>query len=344
MHQMRQAPGSFDDLTPHAVTAAVEAFFDLSLDGTVDRYASYVNRVYGLRTTLGEHVVAKFYRPDRWSEEAILEEHRLLQELEEREVPVVAPLRDTEGDTLLQIELDDDAATGVVREDGDDGDGPPLFSFALFPRRGGRSFDAENDEDWMRLGAIIGRMHQAAGPGEALHRLRVDPESWTGAYVRELLQEEIVHPDCADEFEEIAQGTVERIAPLFQGLPLRRIHGDCHRGNILDRPGEGLLLFDFDDMMNGPAVQDLWLLLPDRAGESMRELTMLLEGYEQFLPLDRNQLELIEPLRFMRMIHFLAWRARQRFDNWFEREHPGWGNRSFWIKEVEDLREQSGAF
>lgn len=342
--RMRQAPGSFDSLTPHIVTAAVEAYFDIALDGTVERYASYVNRVYGLRTITGEHLVAKFYRPDRWSREAILDEHEFLLELHRREVPVVSPLADQDGDTLLEVEVEVDVevgAEGAPSDEGPPASQPPVFSFALFPRRGGRGFDAERDEDWFRLGSIVGRMHQAAAAVRAPHRLTVSPRGWTGAYVEELLKGKIVHPDCAAEFEEITLSTIERIEPLFRDVPLQPIHGDCHRGNILDRPGEGLLLIDFDDMMNGPAVQDLWLLLPDRAGDSRRQLTMLLDGYEQFAHLDRAQFDLIEPLRFMRLIHYLAWQARQRHDHWFAREYPAWGNRAFWIREVEDLREQA---
>lgn len=334
---MMQAPGSFDSLTPHIVTAAVEAYFDVPLDGTVERYASYVNRVYGLRTADGEHLVAKFYRPDRWSADAILEEHRFLEELARVEVPVIAPLHDPDGETLLEVEVD----TGHNVDNGTEDPYLPVFRFTLFPRRGGRGFDAENDDDWFRLGSIVGRLHLVGRNEEAPNRVYVDPETWTGAYVGELVDQEVVHPDCVDEFEEVTRTTLERIKPLFQGIPAFRLHGDCHRGNILERPDEGLLLIDFDDMMNGPAVQDLWLLLPDRVHDSRRELTMLLEGYRRFLPLDSYQIDLIEPLRFMRIIHFLAWRARQRYDHWFSHEHPDWGNRAFWVKEIEDLREQA---
>ena len=131
------------------------------------------------------------------------------------------------------------------------------------------------------------------------------------------------------------------IDPVFHDARAHRIHGDCHRGNVIDRPGDGLALIDFDDMMTGPPVQDLWLMLPDHAAQSARELSALLEGYEQFQAFDRSTLRLIEPLRFMRMIYFLAWRARQRNDYWFRGSFPDWGTEAFWIKETEDLREQA---
>ncbi|POR03941.1 serine kinase [Alkalispirochaeta sphaeroplastigenens] len=342
------APGSFDELTPHVVTMAVEAFFPFSLDGTVEPYASYVNRVYGLRSDEGEPLVAKFYRPGRWSREAILEEHRFLADLALRDVPVVAPRADSEGDTLFEIEIEvEPGQRGSCDEPAGEEAAPRgtrTFLFALFPRRGGRSFDAEADQDWFRLGSIVGRMHAVAAGEEAPQRVLLDPRKWTGAYAGELLREGVVHGGCAAEFDEVVQSALERIQPLFEGVPLHRLHGDCHRGNILDRPGEGLLLIDFDDMMTGPAVQDLWLLLPDHVQEARRELELLLEGYEQFRPFRREQIELVEPLRFMRMIHFLAWRARQRHDYWFRGNFPDWGNEAFWIKEIEDLREQSRYF
>ncbi|HEY9592915.1 MAG TPA: phosphotransferase, partial [Spirochaetia bacterium] len=163
----------------------------------------------------------------------------------------------------------------------------------------------------------------------------------TDGFVEELVDGGLVHPDCRDDFIAVCQGTIDAIRPLFDGVPIQRIHGDCHRANIIDRPGTGLVLIDFDDMMSGPVVQDLWLVLPEHAEGSRRELAMLLEGYEQFHPFDRTTLRLIEPLRFMRMIYFLAWRARQRNDYWFRESFPDWGTKSFWAKELEDLRDQA---
>ena len=120
----------------------------------------------------------------------------------------------------------------------------------------------------------------------------------------------------------------------------QRIHGDFHRGNLLERPREGLMVIDFDDMMIGPPVQDLWLMLPGRKDESRRELQLLLEGYEDFGPFDYTSLKLLEPLRLMRMVYYLAWQNRQRTDRSFKRDFPGWGTQAFWIKEIEDLRTQ----
>lgn len=321
--------GAFDRLGPREIIAAVEQLYGYSLDGTVERYASYVNRVYGLRTEEGERLVVKFYRPGRWTVEAIAEEHDFIRDLSDGDVPVVVPLPDRDDDTVSEVEFDDDGALTV-----------PM---ALFPRRGGRSFDAERDEDWYRLGTVVGRLHSVGQRGRAPERTVLTTE-WSREYLRVMRRDGVIHPNVEGEFLDLCGSALERIAPLLDGQDRLRIHGDCHRGNILDRPGEGLLLIDFDDMMNGPAIQDLWLLLPGRLQETRRELTMLLEGYEEFQDLEYRQLDLVEPLRFMRMIHYLAWQAQQRHDHWFRAENPEWGNYAFWVKELEDLREQTQYF
>ncbi len=310
---------------PHVVIQAVEDAYDLRIDGTISALSSYVNRVYALTDEEGSSYVVKFYRPGRWSREAILEEHDFVLECAAADLPVVAPIASPDGKTLeTVIAVDDENETE--------------FACALYPKRAGRNFDAERDEDLLRLGSLVGRLHAVAARKEASHRLRCSPDASTSLFLDELRG--VVHPDVSGEFFEVAADAVDRITPLFEGIPSMRIHGDCHRGNILDRAAEGLLLIDFDDMMTGPPVQDLWLLLPDRAYKSRRELALILEGYEQFHPFDRQTLALIEPLRLMRMIYYLAWSARQRDDRRFRDSHPDWGGRAFWLKEIEDLRDQ----
>lgn len=347
---------SFEALTPAVVMQVVEQTWNLRLDGSLFPYPSYVNRVFGLRAETGQEYVAKFYRPGRWSLEAITEEHRFLADCAAAEIPVVLPLASPEGDTLGEAEVE--AGEQVI-----------TFYFALFPKRAGRAFDAEGEQDWLRLGNLLGRLHVVGRKRPAACRQVWTPEMTTARYIEELLAAHLVNPDFEDEYMTICNQALGRIEPLFDesisdtaglpacdfpfasqtagagmggsgGLALQRIHGDCHRGNILEHPDKGLLLIDFDDMMSGPVVQDLWLLLPGSYEESKREIGLLLEGYENFSHFPLSTLCLIEPLRFMRMIHYEVWCARQRFDAGFENHFPGWGTRAWWSKEIEDLRRQ----
>ncbi len=320
--------GSFDLLSPDLVLGQIEESYGLSLDGSITPFASYVNRVYGIRSDEGDEYVAKFYRPGRWSIEAIGEEHEFVHDCAEAEVPVVAPLPDPEGFTLQVLEAETD-------------DGATEFPYALYQKRGGRGFDAEHGEEWYRLGSLAGRVHSAAGARPAFHRLECTPAGSTRRFVGEL--EEVVHPEVETEFHDLVNAGLEMIEPLFEGLPMLRIHGDFHRGNVLDRADDGLLLIDFDDMMIGPAVQDLWLLLPDHAWAARREIAEIVEGYEQFADFPYQTLRLIEPLRLMRIIYYLAWSALQRDDHRFQRTNPDWGSRAFWIREIEDIRSQLDA-
>lgn len=338
--------GSFDALTPDLIMDAVEEAYGLRLDGTLSPFSSYINRVYGLKDDDGQQYVAKFYRPGRWSAEAIEEEQQFVLDCAADEIPVVSPLpntgREYVSELLLEPRQEQQHVEAMAEEGHGGGASEAPIPFVLYPKSGGRNFDAEGDEAWFRVGALVGRVHAAGQKRGAAHRIRCRPDVSTQRDIEELLSEEVVHPDLRGEFEDICRETVERIAPLFADVGEQRLHGDCHRGNILERPDEGLVLIDFDDMMVGPPIQDLWLLLPDYADSVGRELTMMLDGYEQFLPFDRESLRLIEPLRFMRMVYYLAWQARQRDDYWFRRDFPQWGTQAFWTRETEDLREQAG--
>ncbi len=320
--------GAFDPLTPFVVSKAVEETLHIRLDGALTAYPSYVNRVYGVADEDGLPYVVKFYRPGRWTVDAILEEHEFVGDCAAAELPVVAPIPGAGGRTLHAT-----SASGDDRE--------TEYLFSLYPKRAGRNFDAETPEDWRRLGSLVGRLHAVGAARAAHHRLLCSPEASSAAFLSELEASDAVHPDVREEFFSVARTVLDRIAPQFRGAAVQRIHGDCHRGNILSRGEEGLLLIDFDDMMTGPPVQDLWLLLPGRMGDCAGELAMILEGYEEFMPFDRSTLGLIEPLRFMRMLYFLAWCARQRGDRHFHAAYPDWGTAAFWMKEIEDMRDQA---
>ncbi len=329
----------FSLLSPDLIAESAEAVLGVAVDGTLVRYPSYVNRVYGLTAVDGRKVIAKFYRPGRWTEEAIREEHAFMAECSAAGLPVPRIIADGEGETLSASVAEEDS--GAER----------VYFFALFPFVAGRGWEPEKDDDWIALGRLIAETHAVGRRRPASARPLVHPEK-TDAAARLLLDGGFVHPDLRSDFQEVCAATLERIAPLFRDIPAHRLHGDLHRGNLLRSPGIGagtadsgtgladMALIDFDDMSTGPAVQDLWLFLPGRLEESRRELGLLLEGYEERLPFDRAQIELVEPLRFMRMVGYLAWQARQRGDAGFLEAFPEWGNRPFWIKEVEDLRDQ----
>lgn len=270
----------------------------------------------------GGRWIAKFYRPGRWSLAAITEEHELLAVAAAADVAVVAGVVAADGSPVAPI-----GTTSAC---------------ALFPRRAGRTFDADTTESLLRIGALVGRLHRAVASLPLAHRLQCTVAGSTTHFLAELRDAGVVHPDCAAEFFALsadlsaaAQAAFATVAPAL--IP---IHGDLHRGNILDRGPEGLLLIDLDDAARGPAVQDLWMLTPGRVEECWAEWELLLEGYRQFRSFDERQLELIEPLRYMRMIYFLAWQCRQRHDLRFAESNPDWGTRAFWIREIEDLREQ----
>lgn len=278
-----------------------------------------MNRVYGVKDEDEVPYILKFYSPRRWSAEGIREEHRFIRQCSEEEIPVVPPLESKGSGTLHEAE-------GLL--------------YTAFPLRGGRTFDISSDEDWVRLGSIVGRMHRVGKREEARHRTRCSPKETTAVQAEELLGSGLIPPDLRQEFSRICTNTIELIEPLFREADYIRIHGDCHRGNILDRLDEGLLIIDFDDMMTGPAVQDLWLLLPGHLSECAVETDLLLYGYTQFMEFDTAALSLIEPLRFMRIIYFLTWCASQKDDPGFFSHFPAWGEEGFWIKEIEDIAYQ----
>ncbi|MFP4509391.1 MAG: serine/threonine protein kinase [Spirochaetaceae bacterium] len=323
------AYGRFDLLSPQLALEAVETVYGLTLDGAVTPYPSYVNRVYGVMSDDGRPYIAKFYRPDRWSDDALAEEHEFLADCADADVPVVLPLSDAEGQTLhtLVAESEDEA-------------GETEYRFTLFPKRSGRLFDADRTEDFKRLGSLIGRMHAAARRRNSRHRITCTPGGSTRRFARDLEESGLVAFDGEDDYFDCIDRICDAIEPLFDGIRLQRVHGDCHRGNILDRADEGLMLIDFDDMMMGPAVHDLWLLLPGRVSESRTALDAMLNGYGQFETLDPRELRLVEPLRFMRIIYYTAWCARQIGDARFRATFGDWGSVSFWKQELEDLLDQ----
>jgi Ser/Thr protein kinase RdoA (MazF antagonist) len=317
---LSEAP--YSELSPETVLDAIEAV-GYRCDGRVLALNSYENRVYQIGIEEGEPVVAKFYRPARWSDAAIREEHAFAQELAAQEIPVVAPLRR------------DGVSLHVHRG----------FRYAVFPRRGGRWPELGTTEDREWVGRFLGRIH-AVGRAARFHeraRLSVDE---LGRKSREVVLDGEWMPDYlatkyADVTDELLH-EIEARAEGWGGAVVGRILGDCHRGNILWTE-QGPHFVDLDDCLTGPAIQDLWMLLAGGQQEMRTGLHDLLAGYEQFLPFDRGEIALIEPLRALRMIHYSAWLARRWHDPAFPQAFPWFAEPRYWEQHYRALDEQLAA-
>jgi Ser/Thr protein kinase RdoA (MazF antagonist) len=315
-----EMPASFDFLTPDLVVDLVEKATNETLTGLCRPLNSYINRVFELQNSDGVGIIAKFYRPGRWSKDALQDEHDFLRELDDHEIPVVPPIRSSSGDTLIKH-------NGVY--------------FTLFPKKLGRALDEPDIEQWEMLGRLLARVHNVGAIHPPRDRVWMVPEESTKANVDLLLSMDVIAREHRREYESVAREIIKAITPMFRDTELIRIHGDCHRGNIVNRLGESLFLIDFDDMVVGPPVQDFWMLLPDAPAKSRAEIEMFLDGYSTFREFDRTSLRLIEPLRAMRYIHFTAWCAVQNADTiGASRLVQGWGTPSYWREAVRDLREQ----
>jgi Ser/Thr protein kinase RdoA (MazF antagonist) len=306
-------------LTPDLVIQAVERAGFVP-DGRVLALNSYENRVYQVGLEEATPVVVKFYRPRRWTRAAILEEHAFALELAAAEIPIVAPLV-LGGETLLEA------------------DGYP---YAVYPRRGGRWPDLDTADDRVLMGRFLGRMHRVGGTKRFVHRPSLDIEAMAVRSSGFVLDGEWLPDYQLERYADVTGALVEGIRRAFEAAePVRRIriHGDCHRGNILWTE-QGPHFVDLDDCMTGPPIQDLWMLLAGSRDEMRRQLTDLLEGYEQFAEFDRVELGLIEALRALRMIHYAAWLARRWHDPAFPKAFPWFGGPRYWDDHVRQLTEQ----
>lgn len=310
----------FAALTPDAVMDRAERAAGRRASGICRPLPSYVNRVYEIGLEDGGFLVAKFYRPGRWTRAALQDEQDFLRELAADEIPVVAPLADAAGTTLHE-------------EDG-------MF-FAVFPRVGGRPCDEPARGEWLQIGRLIGRIHQVGARRAAANRLVLDPRKSSRTHLEYLRGSGAIPREVEGRYLDAAQKLLDRIAPRFDGVAAQRLHGDLHRMNLLWRPGEGFHAIDFDDMCAGPAIQDLWMLLPDRLPAARPEFELLLEGYGTFAEYDDAQTRLIEPLRAMRYLHYAAWCARQKADGGRGILSAEWGTAEFWRRELADLQRQA---
>jgi Ser/Thr protein kinase RdoA (MazF antagonist) len=306
-------------LTPERVLDAVEAA-GLAVRPLCYPLNSFENRVYEVELADRSRVVAKFYRPLRWTRAQILEEHRFLAEADAEEIPVCPALPFPDGSTLAAID-------GIL--------------YAVFDRKGGRAPDELTDATAHRLGLLVGRLHVVGARRPGADRLPLT----SAAYVRRdldwLAERGTLPARLARRYFDAAHAIADAFDRMSAGVEPLRLHGDLHLGNVLERDGQ-LRLLDFDDAMIGPAVQDLWLALPGRDRETEALRARFIEGYEAFRPFAREQLRWIEPLRGLRLIHYAAWLARRWHDPIFPRNWPHFGGDESWERETSDLEEQAG--
>jgi Ser/Thr protein kinase RdoA (MazF antagonist) len=325
-------------LTPDVVQDAL-ASIGLWGDGRLAALNSFENRVYQvhLEDAFDGHsqVVAKFYRPERWSDAQIAEEHAFALELQAAEIPVVAPLV-VQGQTLHHF---------------------GGFAFAVSPRRGGRRPELESFDVLEWIGRFLGRIHTVGAAAPFVHRPPLDaahfahePRDWLIAHemvapeVRTAWASALAEALAIIESHPVLAGTLSGNLTVPEGVGVIRLHGDCHPGNILwtpeGQPGPGPHFVDLDDARTGPAVQDFWMLLYGDRRQQNQQLGALLDGYEQFRDFDRRELALIEPLRTLRLIHYSAWLARRWDDPAFPINFPWFGTRDYWQGQVDMLVEQ----
>ncbi|MBM4226310.1 MAG: serine/threonine protein kinase [Gammaproteobacteria bacterium] len=317
------AEAPFASLSPDRVLDAVERTGQV-VDGRLLALNSYENRVYRVGLETGDALIAKFYRPGRWEDAAIAEEHAFALELEDAEVPVVAPLPEAGGSCLRWDEA---------------------LRFALFPNRPGRTPELDRLDVLEWTGRFIGRIHAVgrarrfkARPGLTVARFGREPVGW-------LKQQDFIPQDLRPAYDSVADQLLERVEQALEWVgPVAtlRLHGDCHPGNILWTPA-GPHFVDLDDCMTGPAIQDLWMLMAGDREEREAQLAAVLRGYTVFCPFEPAELGLIEALRSLRLLHYAAWLARRWNDPAFPLHFPWFNGQRWWQDHVLTLREQLAA-
>lgn len=315
----------YEALTPDTVLNAVDTMAHCTggrTDGRQLALNSYENRVYQVGIEDASPIVVKFYRPLRWSDEAIQEEHDFSEALAQLEIPVVAPMRDDNGKSLFEY---------------------AGFRFALYPRRGGRTLDLENPDNLMWMGRFIGRIHALGAARPFAHRPTLDIDSFGWQSYRYLMSTNFIPQDLHEAYSTLVEDVLQQVEAAFDragAFSKIRLHGDCHPGNIL-WTDEGPHFVDFDDARMGPAVQDLWMLLSGERTQMTGQIDEVLSGYTEFMDFDPRELQLIEPLRTLRMIHYSAWLARRWHDPTFPMHFPWFAEPRYWEEQILGLREQA---
>jgi Ser/Thr protein kinase RdoA (MazF antagonist) len=319
---MPESPHPFQTLTPSFIMDAVESQ-GFRCDCRTLALNSYENRVYQVGIEEGQPLIAKFYRPGRWSDSQIIEEHGFCRELAEHELPVVAPLRNAAGESLFH-------------HDG--------FRFALYPRQGGHAPEFDNLDNLLILGRLLGRMHRIGAARPFTHRPTLDSQSFGHASVA-FLAARFIPEEYRESYAAVTGQLLQAIDAIMAdtgSVRSIRVHGDCHAGNILWRD-DAPHFVDFDDARMAPAVQDLWMMLSGDRSRQTAQLEALIGGYREFCDFDPRELRLIEALRALRMLHHSAWLARRWKDPAFPGAFPWFNTVRYWGEQILALREQLAA-
>jgi Ser/Thr protein kinase RdoA (MazF antagonist) len=311
----------YSNLTPSLILDAIESV-GFQCNGSLVSLNSYENRVYQVGIEDSQPLIAKFYRPHRWSDAAIVEEHAFSAELVDRDIPVIAPIQRSDNKTLHDYQG---------------------YRFALFLRQGGRTIELDNLEHLEWMGRFIGRLHAVGACRPFQHRIRLEVNTYGYQPYRYLMDNGFIPESIRQAFSHTLELLLEKSQQQFDridGVKWIRLHGDCHVGNILWN-NEGPRIVDLDDCLMGPAIQDIWMLLTgDTEREIEVQLNHILRGYQEFHDFDYRELHLIEVLRSLRMIHYAGWLARRWEDPAFPLHFPWFNTLSYWKNQLEHFEDQ----
>lgn len=312
----------YSNLTPDTVLNAV-ATLGFDVDASIIPLNSYENRVYQIGIHESAPIITKFYRPGRWTNEAIMEEHSFAQDLVNLEIPVVAPSVDSNGDTLHQ-------------HNG--------YRFSVFPKQGGRSPETDNMDHLYRIGRFIGRIHAVGATKPFKYRSQISIQSHGHNAYAFLINNNFIPAELLDSYSSTVVIILQKIETIFNqynynGTTQLRIHGDCHIGNIL-WSDSGPHFVDLDDCITGLAAQDIWMLLSGERAEMTTQLSEILDGYSEFYDFNAQELVFIESLRSLRILHYSAWLAKRWTDPAFPHNFPWFNSVKYWQDQILILREQ----
>lgn len=310
----------YANLDPHLILDAIDSLGFICTGGLL-ALNSFENRVYQIEIEDNAPIIAKFYRPNRWSDETILEEHQFSLELAEHEIPVIPPWMNDTGQTLHHYQG---------------------YRFALFPRRGGRALELDRLDQLAWMGRFIGRLHAVGASKPFLHRPKINVQTYGYQPYHFLIEHHFIPAHLLDNYRKVVEILLQKVEQRFQevgDIANIRLHGDMHVGNVL-LSDHGPHIVDLDDCLTGPAIQDIWMLLSGNQAHVRLQLEHILRGYREFHDFNPRELHLIEALRTLRMLHYAGWLAKRWEDPAFPLNFPWFNTNSYWQEQLSNLNEQ----